>query len=96
MGFLRPIGRTAEEFPAGTILRTTAGKFTVEHTTTTEQRTEIVLVTQGPGLVARLDLTVTDELGGTWSIGAHTSVYPTSSLGRSLIPSADGQRQDQN
>jgi hypothetical protein len=82
VGFLRPIGRTAKEFPAGSILRTAAGKFTVEHTTITEQRTEIVLVTQGPGLVARLGLTVVDELRGTWSIGAHTSVYPTSPLGR--------------
>jgi hypothetical protein len=82
VGFLHPVGIAGTEMSEETVLHTVAGKFTVEQLMNADERTEIMVVTKAPGLVARLGLTVVAEPGAPWSIGAHTSVHPTLRLGR--------------
>ena len=65
----------------GEVLRTQAGRFRVEYLNESPQVSQVVLLTDAPGLEARLGITAEATAGGS-DVILHTSVHPRSWVGR--------------
>ena len=65
----------------GEVLRTQAGRFRVEYIDESPQVSQVVLLTDAPGLEARLGITAEATAGGS-DVVLHTSVHPRSWVGR--------------
>ncbi len=65
----------------GEVLRTQAGRFRVEYVDESPQVSQVVLLTDAPGLEARLGITSEATAGGS-DVILHTSVHPRSLVGR--------------
>ena len=65
----------------GEVLRTQAGRFRVEYIDESPQVSQVVLLTDAPGLEARLGITAEATPGGS-DVTLHTSVHPRSWVGR--------------
>jgi len=69
----------------GETLRTIAGRFQVESVEDGIGRAQVVLLTDAPGLVARLGITAVESATGECSVVLHTSVHPHSWIGRAYF-----------
>ena len=65
----------------GEVLRTQAGRFQVEYLDESPKASQVVLLTDAPGLVARLGITAEATVGGS-DVILYTSVHPRSWVGR--------------
>lgn len=74
-------GKRTTPLVQGEALRTQAGKFQVEYVDEGPQTSQVVLLTDAPGLEARLGITAEATAGGC-DVILHTSVHPRSWVGR--------------
>jgi len=69
----------------GETLRTSAGRFQVERVDDGVGCAQVVLLTDAPGLTARLGMTAVESATGECSVVLHTSVHPQSWIGRAYF-----------
>ena len=69
----------------GQTLRTSAGRFRVESVDDGVRCAQVVLLTDAPGLTARLGMTAAESAAGECSVVLYTSVHPRSWIGRAYF-----------
>jgi len=74
-------GKRPRPLVEGEVLRTQAGRFRVETIDESPKLSQVVLLTDAPGLEARLAITAEATAGGS-DVILHTSVHPRSWVGR--------------